>query len=122
MNYLKQTEFYVRKYRSSDYQEVQEIFYNGTSGIFRSAVLNLWNGDNLVTLIFHLIFFIFCLFITTWKSWIIGASLFLTFEGLVIFSVYDVFYNRARYEENGLFHFSTKSNIDTVAMFVNLVC
>ena len=96
MKYSKQTQFYVRKYQSYDCQEVQEIFYNGTSGIFMTAVLNLWNGENFGTLIFHFSFFIFCLVLTTWNSWIVGASLFATFESLVIFAVYDIFYNRAR--------------------------
>ncbi len=99
MKYLKQTHFYVRKYRSSDCQEVQEIFYNGTSGIFKTAVLNLWKGENYGTQLFHFSFFIFCILLTIWYSSIVGASLFATFEGLIVFAIYDIFYNRARYDE-----------------------
>ena len=89
--------FIARKYQEIDFEKVREIFNDGTSAIFRSAISDLFNGQNQKTQILHFSVFIFCLLISALSSPQIGLTIFFSFEFVIFYSIYDIFCNRARF-------------------------
>ena len=87
----------IRKYKLSDFKEVQTIFYHGTSGVFYSAIWDLWNGTHVATQNLHFSVLLISALISLSTCLITGVLLWFTFEAIVVFAIYDIFVERARY-------------------------
>ena len=87
----------IRKYKLTDFKEVQNIFYHGTSGVFYSAIWDLWNGTHVDTQSLHFSLLLISALISLSKCLITGVVLWFSFEAIVAFVIYDIFVERARY-------------------------
>ena len=51
----KKLEIKIRPYCAFDYDQVLDIYFNGTSEVFLTSLKMIWNGSEPTTLTFHLI-------------------------------------------------------------------
>jgi hypothetical protein len=80
----------IREYSSSDYDQVCQIYFNGMAEMFPVSTKMMWNGENPLTTGFQLSVLAFSGFICSNISIWIGLIIFVAFEALAIFAIYDL--------------------------------
>jgi hypothetical protein len=86
----KKLQVKIRPYCASDYDQISEIFFNGTSEVSLASLQMIWNGSEPTTLACHL------LLLSLAVSIPFGLWLFLMFEAVVVFAVYDFWFLRPK--------------------------
>jgi hypothetical protein len=86
----KKLEVKIRPYRASDYDQISEIFFNGTSEVLLASLQMIWNGSEPTTLACHLLLLSLALLMPN------GPWLFLMLEAAVVFAVYDFWFLRPK--------------------------